>query len=216
MMDRPMPQSELAVFTGDIVGSSRLDARALDAALAALRRAAEGAAGWSGGAARFTRYRGDGWQCIGPATELALRTALYLRAQLRAEDRRLDTRLSIGIGPGVMPPGEDLAAARGPAFEASGRGLEDMGHAPRFAIDWSTPPAAAAIVKAMFSLADELSRRWTSRQAEVFVQRLTPGSRSQAELAASFGISQQMVAKHLAAGGDWALQRAIAAAEGAP
>jgi hypothetical protein len=220
-----MPQSQsqartdapdLAVLTGDIIRSSKLAPEALDAAMEAIARGAAAMSGWEGAAdAAFVRFRGDGWQCLAPAPVMALRAALFLRAHLRAIDRETDTRVSVGIGPGTLPASGDLAAAGGPAFEVSGRGLDKMPRAQQLAIDWSRPPAAAPVIGAVFALADEISRLWTPHQAEVLIETLSPGDEIQEALAAQRGVTQQAIAKRLRGGGDWALQRAMAALEAA-
>ena len=209
-----MPQVELAVLTGDIIRSSRLAPGTLDEVMAALAEGAAAMSGWEGArAAAFTRFRGDGWQCLAPAPRLALRAALFLRAHVRALDRDADTRVSAGLGGGSLPEGADLAAAGGPAFEVSGRGLDEMPRAAQFAVAWAAPPPAAALTGAIFALADEISRLWTARQAETLIETLAPGDAAQREIADKRGVSQQAIAKRLSAGGDWALQRALAAVE---
>jgi hypothetical protein len=173
-------------------------------------------AGWEGGCdARFSRFRGDGWQCLAPSPTQALRAALFLRAGLSALDRAFDTRISVGIGPGTLPATGDLAAAGGAAFEISGRGLDRMARAEQLAVAWKTPPPAAGVIGAVFALCDEVSRLWTPRQAEVLIETLSPGEESQETLAAQHGVSQQAIAKRLSGGGDWALRRAITAVEAA-
>jgi hypothetical protein len=214
MGERDIERTELAVLTGDIVGSSRLDAGALDAAIGALGRAAETAAGWTDAEARFTRFRGDGWQCLGPSPEFALRTALFFRAHLRALDRQLDSRISVGIGSGRFSETGGLAAAGGSAFEVSGRGLDRMRRPARLAVAWGRSEPHSGYVGGVFALADEISRRWTTRQARVFSLRLAPGRVTQAAMAETLSVSQQMVAKHLRSGGDWALICALNALEG--
>ncbi len=204
----------LAVLTGDIVRSTRLGGDALDAAMTHLRGAAEALAGWPGARpVRFTRFRGDGWQCLAPAPHLALRAALVLRAGLRALDADTDSRVAIGIGAGRLPQGTGLAAASGAAFEVSGRGLDAMPRGRRIAIDWADPPPDAALIDALCGLADEISRRWTPPQAEVLTGTLSPGTTPQRALAERHGISQQAIAKRLSAGGDAALHRALGALE---
>ena len=206
--------TELAVLTGDIVRSSKLSPEALDAAMEALARGAAAMAAWEGGRdAAFTRFRGDGWQCLAPSPAMALRAALFLRAHLSALDRAIDTRISAGIGAGTLPASGGLAAANGPAFEVSGRGLDAMPRAQQFAVGWASPPPGAAVIGAVFALADEISRLWTPLQAEVLIETLSPGDEVQKALAAQRGVSQQAIAKRLSAGGDWALQRAMAALE---
>lgn len=207
-----MSRPALAVLTGDIVRSSRLGADALDAAMAALAEGATAMAGWPGaGSARFSRFRGDGWQCIAPSSRRALRAALFLRAHLAR--LRVETRISIGIGSGTLPPGPGLAAAAGPAFEVSGRGLDTMPAAAQFAIGWEAPPPDSVLEGAVIALTDALSRRWTPAQAEALVATLSPGAPAQRTIGAEQGVSQQAIAKRLRGAGDWALQRALAAFE---
>lgn len=209
-----MSHATIAVLTGDIVRSSRLGREGLDAAMAALAEGAAAMEQWPEATpSRFARFRGDGWQCLAPTPPLALRAALFLRAHLaRTRD---ETRIAIGIGTGVLPPGATLAAASGPAFEVSGRGLDTMPAAAQLAIDWEEAPPEAAVTGAVVVLADALSRRWTAAQAEALIVTLTPGSAAQRAIAAQQGVTQQAIAKRLRGAGDWALQRALAALEGA-
>lgn len=195
------------VLTGDLVGSSRLAPAELAEALRALEAAAAdfarvwAAAGWDAG---FSSFRGDGWQCLAPAPRLALRAALALRARLGALGRQFDTRVSIATGAGRA------------AFELSGRGLDTMEHARRFAVAWTDPPPDADLLRAVFALTDEVSRNWTPGQCRVFARLLLERQRpSQTALARDLDITQQAVAAHLAGGGDWALQEALRAVEGA-
>jgi hypothetical protein len=214
-----MKYSELTVLTGDIVASSRLSTHELNSAFLTLESASsEVMRLWGHGHTRFTRFRGDGWQCLGPVPPKLLRALLYLRARLRSLGRNFDTRISAGIGPGELVEDSDLSGAAGGAFEAAGEGLDRMSHAARFAVAWSEPPTSddfipADSIEAVFALCDEVSRRWTPRQAEVFSIRLAL-DKTQTEIAEDLEITQQSVARHLTAGGDWALGQALDALEG--
>ncbi len=209
-----MTRPEMIVLTGDIVASSTLGAAALDAALGVVRAGCAEAAGWSGREARFTRFRGDGWQSLGPEPELALRAMLFLRARLRAAEAGCDTRISAAIGPGRVPDAGDLSSASGSVFEVSGRNLDAMGRGRRLMLGRAEPAPCGPAEDAILALCDEISGRWTARQAAVFVLALPPGAGPQSDHAARLGVSQQMVAKHLKAGGDRALRLALAAFEG--
>lgn len=210
-----MAQRILAVFTGDIVRSAKLPPDGLDRSLAVLEAGATEAWSWAGnpGGPRFTRFRGDGWQCLAVSDVLALRTALLLRARIRGLGRAFDTRISIGIGPGEIGSGTTLASASGPAFEVSGGGLDRIGRADRLIVGWSAPATCSRSIAAVFALADAISRRWTMRQAAVFARSLPPGAPSQEAIARDLGVTQQTVARHLAAGSDHALRQAIDALE---
>jgi hypothetical protein len=207
-----MPDT-LAVLTGDIVRSSALAQSGLDAAMAAIAEAAGAAARWGDRSARLARFRGDGWQWVAPEPRLAMRAALVIRASLRAEGRAFDTRISIGIGPGSLPSDGELAAASGPAFQLSGRGLDEMGRSRRLALAWAVPPACAGERRALVALVDEIARRWTPAQARVLRAALQPEPPAQTELAAALGVAQQTVARHLRAAGAGALAGALDALE---
>ena len=215
---------ELVVFTGDLVASSKLSSADLTRAMGALEEAYRDIArAWASAPPEspetrvhaFSHFRGDGWQCLGPRPALALRWALILRARLGQLGRAFDTRISVGIGSGWLSEEDRLGIASGPAFELSGHGLDAIGQNRRLAIAWETPPREAPLVRAIFALADEISRNWTPGQAKVFARLLLETPRpSQEKLASALGITQQTVATHLAGGGDWALQEALRALEG--
>jgi hypothetical protein len=211
---------DVVVFTGDLVGSSKLTPAELAKAMATLEASSNAVMevfgnSRSGFAFGFTGFRGDGWQCLGPEPRYALRGALALRASLSALGRPFDTRISIGLGKGWQSEEADFRVSSGPAFELSGRGLDTMEHVRRFAIAWEEPPAAASLVIAIFALCDEISRNWTPGQARVVARLLLERQRpNQEALAQELGIRQQTVADHLSGGGDWALQEALKAIEG--
>ncbi|TPE47383.1 helix-turn-helix transcriptional regulator [Amaricoccus solimangrovi] len=230
-----MPQSqsqrrrdyaEIVVFTGDLVASSKLSPDQLGQAMATLEEAyGDVSRAWAarpGGAGNsaeapdygFSAFRGDSWQCLGPDPAFALRWALILRARLGALGRAFDTRISVGIGSGWLSEQDGRAIASGPAFELSGRGLDSIGQNRRLAIAWEKPPREAPLIRAVFALADEISRNWTPGQARVFARLLVGMPRpSQETLAGALDITQQTVATHLAGGGDWALREALEALE---
>jgi hypothetical protein len=212
-----MPTPQIAVFTGDIVASSRLSEGELGRVMARLSAAAEQVESWTKPAQVnvFERFRGDGWQAVASEPAQALRACLFFRATVRGLGPALDTRISVGIGGGRVAPGRPLGAASGAAFEASGRGLDAIARPRRFAVDWERPPGCAPVAVSVFVLSDAVSARWTAKQAEVFRLMLSPSACTQSVVADRLGISQQMVAKHLASGGEWALQQAIRAFEDA-
>ena len=211
---RSQSGADLAVLTGDIVRSSKLAPETLDAAMAGLARGAAAMGRWEGSRdASFDRFRGDGWQCLAPSPAMALRAALFLRAHLRALDREIDTRVSVGIGPGALAPSGDLAAA-------SARPSRSRAAASTAWPEPSSSPSAGRARRrrprssARSTRSPTRSRGCGHRaQAEVLIETLSPGDERQKALAAQRGVSQQAIAKRLSAGGDWALQRAMAALE---
>ncbi len=216
MPEYPEMHPELVVLTGDLVGSGRLGPGEVDAAMAALSATAtEAMRVWGFGRARFTRFRGDGWQCLAPHPRQTLRVMLLLQARLRQLGPGFATRIAAGIGAGRLPPDSGLGEASGPAFELSGRGLDRLGATARLSVDWEAEPEGADWLRAVFALCDEISRHWTVRQAEIMAASLgTEDQPSQSALADRFGVSQQTIGRLLAAGGHRGLVVALGAVEG--
>ncbi|QUJ77471.1 MarR family transcriptional regulator [Sulfitobacter albidus] len=194
--------TQLAVFTGDIVKSSDLDAATLDAVFATLRAGAEQIGGWSGATAPFARFRGDGWQMALPPRD-ALRGALVLRARVRSEGA--ETRIGIGIGDARLT-GTDLAAAEGPAFVTSGHSLDTL----KRSLLMQAPDGPLSIA---LPLADRIARTWTPKQAQTIAALLDPAPPTQEALGATLNRSKQMIQKQAEAAGIDALHAACAAYE---
>lgn len=200
-----------AVLTGDFVKSQSLETGLFERGMAKLAGAAGAVSGWQGAETRFTRQRGDGWQMVLVKPRLTLRAVLYLRAVLRAEDRALVTRISVAWGPGTLGQG-DLNSAGGPAFVASGKGLDEMpkGRATGFAAD----RPGAGFTAAALVLSEVLSDGWTPAQAEVLTAMLAPEAPAQAEVAKALGVSRQAVGDHLRNAQFDVLEAALDAFEG--
>ena len=198
-----------AILTGDLIGSTRAAPAALEAAIELMAATAEEVAAWMPPArARFTRYRGDGWQMHVADPALALRALLFLIARLRAADLGLGTRAAIGIGKVTSLGTDSLADARGPALEASGRALDAMGRTRRRAIEGEgVTPWQRIIV----DLLDERSARWTKPQAEAMHLALVrhPEEPTLAEMAARLDISAQAVNYRLTGAGAPAIRRSL-------
>lgn len=198
----------VAIITGDLVGSSQAGPDVLDRAMAALEASARVVAGWTpGGEARFTRYRGDGWQTHVARPALALRGAVFLFARLRAADLGLATRAAIGVGEVGSLGTRSLADARGPAFEASGHALDDMGRLRRLTIEGE---GITDLHRIVVDLLDERIGRWTRNQAEAVALYLLPGNPTLHDLAPELGITAQAVNYRLTGAGAPAIRRSLA------
>ncbi|MGZ9811732.1 hypothetical protein ACXN5S_14815 [Pseudoroseicyclus sp. H15] len=197
-----------AVLTGDIVGSSELTAEALSGLLESLTLLAadEGAA--------FGRYRGDGWQIYLAEAPRALRLTLQILAHLQGIAPPAETRIAIGIGTAELPPA-GIAAGAGPAFETSGRLLDDLPARERLAI------AGAGITplhQALLAACGEIAGRWTRTQAEAVIHALdalgTPDDPPRHEdLAAELGLTRQAMQSRLSGAGWGTILKALAAWE---
>ena len=73
----------IAVLTGDLVHSTELGPKGIEAAFGALQRCAEDQENWYGKPLHFTRHRGDGWQVALAKPEYALRSALTVPSPVR-------------------------------------------------------------------------------------------------------------------------------------
>lgn len=122
--------SDLAILTGDLVGSRQLPPERLQAVLEGLKEEWQAFAGAHPGAVvgGVEIFRGDGWQVALSQPALALEAAVYLRAAVKAHAalRQLDSRVGIGIGPVDHLDPARLGESHGAAFEASGTALESL------------------------------------------------------------------------------------------
>lgn len=197
--------ASLAVLTGDLVGSTEAGAAAVEAAFACISAAAEEIRRWGPRVPpRLTRFRGDGWQMLAHAP-LGLRAALHVLARLRATGAPA-SRIAIGIGPATVGAGADLAAARGQAFEASGRALDTM---PRHRILAVAGDGLTGLHPVVVDLVAAHARRWSPPQAEAAALYLHPDNPTLGEIAAHLGITPQAVNYRLSGGAVQTIRAAL-------
>lgn len=200
---------ELAVLTGDIVGSQKLEQGGLAHAFDGLAAAAAQIEASTGQNAHLTRTRGDGWQAVTLA-QFALRAAFLFRAGVRQCGKAFETRLGVGLGTGrIYAP--TLEDAEGPAFVASGHALDTMGKSQRITGN-GLPPA----LQIALPLADRLSGIWTPRQAEVALHALGLPKPTQDEVGRRLGVSRQAIHQHWEAAHLDAIAESCAMSEIAP
>lgn len=162
--------------------------------------------------ASFQIFRGDSFQAIIPNLELALVTAIIIRARLRTFESKFrvvgakksnkpinyaysDARIAIGIG-GVRYFGEKISESQGEAFQKSGYLLDKLKKDnERLSVDtpWEN------INKELYvesKLADAVISRWTANTAmSVFLHLLD--KKNQRELASELNITQPALHKRL-------------------
>lgn len=197
-----------AILTGDLIGSTSAGPEALAQSMAALEQAAAEIALWPGGTdTRFTRSRGDGWQMAlwGPGP--GLRVAFVLQARLRALPQGLPTRLSLAVGRVDTLGSRDLSDAAGPAFTASGQGLDGMDRSHRLALALGRQTPFA---QALAGLCDAVMRGWSREQAAALALALAPDRPGLAQIAERFGISKQAVNYRLTGAGIAPIRQALA------
>lgn len=202
------------VLTGDIVESSDLSSGDLDRVMDVILSVPDEMTRWIAAPdrpmeAHVTRRGGDGWQLAMDHPRLALRAALFLQAHVRTAGAT--TRIAVATGEGKLPdtPNPDLNSAHGPAFQDSGRLLEQLDNRTLMA------HADGGTLDAVFRLADHIAQGWTQAQARALSRMLPPGAGPRRVAAKRLGISRQAVDQALNAAGFPALMDAIEAVEGA-
>ncbi len=198
----------IAVLTGDLVGSSDATPKRISETMALLQDYTEEIAAHSSPnvTPRFTRFRGDGWQCYFDAPSFAPRIALAITAKLRGVETALETRIAIGIGTWTSLGSGDLSDASGDAFERSGKALDTMTKLSRLTIAGAltTPTDQIAL-----TLLSERSSKWSQEQAEAMAEALLPSAPTQATIAKRLGISPQAVSYRLSGAGASAIRKAL-------
>ncbi|TXH98944.1 MAG: hypothetical protein E6Q73_11175 [Pseudorhodobacter sp.] len=186
-----------AVLTGDIIGSTGFAAEKVEQALAVIAGcASDHAVEQADIAPKFTRFRGDGWQFVLSYVPLALPLALRLQAHLAGRPDLPKTRVSIGIGAVTSFGDHDLARASGPAFVASGRGLDWLEtRGGTIAIHGPNLTYHHQIIAELFELR---MRQWTPPQAEAAALLMEGRLRTGREIARHLRISEQAVSYRLA------------------
>ncbi|MCK9361922.1 hypothetical protein M0Q28_06935 [Patescibacteria group bacterium] len=156
------------VLTGDLVRSRDLSAGQQRHALGALSDMAGEFSRQHEGLAvgKLEVFRGDSWQFCLERPELAVEAAVFLRAGLIAAG--LDSRIAIGIGSVKSLDKRKISRSSGPAFEASGHGLDSLPKKRRLGLafaDGVQNPSADSLMGAVIPLIDAQMEKWTSREA---------------------------------------------------
>lgn len=199
--------SIVAVLTGDIVGSTKLDAdRRLSLYQTFPNLSTLLKEKYSENISyKISNFRGDGWQVIVNHPAKAFEIALFIRTFIRFmyKNEKLDTRIAIGVGPVQFIPPDNVSAGDGPAYAISGRLLESftsnyMGIGFTTSQNELTTKSAGSLV----ALLDYIITSWGAGQCQaVFLalQNLT-----QAEIAdrwTPYPIKQASVSKSLKTAG---------------
>jgi hypothetical protein len=173
-----------AVITADIVNFSKTASSLQKKLLARLSLALQDQ--------KFEFYRGDSFQVYMKDPQIALKTALEVRAIAREHSEIQDVRVSIGIGE-VSVPVRSLHTTTGDAFLISGRAFDKLGPDDRLAIHSSNESANFAL-QTIGSFADYLAKNWTEKQAEVVVRLLN--GESQDHIGKKLKKAQPTINKH--------------------
>jgi|JI6StandDraft_1071083.scaffolds.fasta_scaffold146485_2 hypothetical protein len=195
-----MTTPQVAVLTGDLIGSTGHPVADVDTAMQAIRLASANTGRWHTlpHDTRFTRFRGDGWQIVLAEPWLSLRAAVVIQGSLMALG--MESRISIGIADAETLGTTDLSDAAGAAFELSGHGLDQMGDSWRFAIKRKVKCVEDQLIA---DLLGERLDRWTAAQAEAASLYLASPSklRTLFDIGKELGISPQAVNDRLRGAG---------------
>ena len=184
----------VCVFTGDIVGSTKLTHNVRDSLMQHLKSFLNRLNNFNNNKHSFRIFRGDSFQGVSFKPETALSDALLLRSWLITAtpidtDHYWDTRIGIGIGT-IEFHSEDVLEMDGEAFRNSGLILDRLRNDERTGI--LTPWNEVNEEMAVHSLViDTLTLRWSAAQAEVVAGYLE--GKTQSKMASEIGISQAAV-----------------------
>jgi hypothetical protein len=206
-----------AVFTGDLIGSSKASPLKLEATMANLAGTAQFLTEFTGADTKFTRFRGDGWQMVLSSPESYLRAVALIFARLKADDQTLSTRFAVGVGAVDSFGTSDLRDAKGPAFEYSGRALDGLTRDRDLAITIGPDDPVAFLGRtenrprmdgtiawsdaAILSIFSFIVSRWTRAQAEAVAVTLEHDMEKQGTVAAKLGITRQALNLRLTGAG---------------
>ncbi|MBA4375286.1 MAG: hypothetical protein C0401_03820 [Anaerolinea sp.] len=197
----------LAVLTGDIVGSTKLEAdrrlflyKTFPVLSALLKEKYPEEISY-----RISNFRGDGWQIIVNHPKKAFEISLFIRTFIRFTFRteKLDTRIAIGIGPIQFIPDDNVSAGDGPAYTISGRLLESFtSNCMGIGFTAARSELSAKSVESMVTLLDHIITSWGPGQCQAVFLALQ--SLTQAEIAGRWTprpIKQSSVSKSLKTAG---------------
>ncbi|NOU16065.1 MAG: hypothetical protein HOO91_00710 [Bacteroidales bacterium] len=204
---------KVAVLTGDLVKSRTIKDGDIETVINSLKETFDELnKKILSNRASFQIFRGDSFQAIIPNLELALVTAIIIRARLRTfesgyrvigtkkSDKPInyaytDARIAIGIGE-VSYFGSKISESQGEAFQKSGHLLDKLKKEnERLGVDtpWEKINKEFHVES---KLADAVISRWTANTAmSVFLHLLN--KKNQSELASVLNITQPALHKRL-------------------
>lgn len=188
----------IAIITGDIVDSTKLNLAERDIMINALRAIPEILNPIS--QVTMEIFRGDSFQIQILDAVKAAKAAIAIRAWLRSQNagaakNPMDARLAIGIGSADFQS-DSLSTSDGEAYRLSGRLLDRM---QKSRLEVATPWSKVNDeLKLATAFVDDIVSSWTQNQSKIMLLFLQT-SKSHSELAQELDISRQMVDKSLKA-----------------
>lgn len=179
----------IAVLTGDIINSSKIDINEwLPLLKKSLSQFGETPADWD-------IYRGDSFQLKINKPEEALQVALTIKASIKTI-KDLDIRISIGFGD-INHSAKRVTESNGSAFIYSGEKFETLKKDKINLAVKSDRQDFDSDINMFLRLALLIMNHWTENSAEIVSLALQYPEKSQAELGELIGIKQNTVSTRL-------------------
>lgn len=200
----------IAVLTADLIDSSLYEEKVLQEVLDTLRQEFERIiAEYNQEEVRLQIYRGDSFQGIIKNPEDALKIALQIKTAInrihfketvknKAYSKIADFKIAIGIGEQELER-EAISESNGPAFQFSGRTLDEMKTENRKTKLKTDSKEINEEFNTSLFLLDTITDKWSTASAEV-VYFLLKGFKER-EVAAAINISQSAVNQRKKAAG---------------
>ncbi|GAA4322992.1 hypothetical protein GCM10023115_51420 [Pontixanthobacter gangjinensis] len=199
----------LAVISADLLASSSYPKELLERVIQSLNREFNELEKLSAKDTKFQIYRGDSFQGVVHAPEMALLFALRIKTAInrlhlkdrdtnKAFKREADLRMAIGIGTSDFTR-DSVLESNGEAFQFSGRTLDELKNENRKLKLRTSNMAVNGEFNTSFFLFDTLSDKWSTASAEV-IYYLLKGFK-ETEIADELGISQSAVNQRKKAAG---------------
>ncbi|MGD9636842.1 MAG: hypothetical protein AB7G28_16465 [Pirellulales bacterium] len=198
------------VVTGDVVGSTKLNAIEREALYQVMRDGSQELQGWLGKKTmplEVDIYGGDTWQILLADPGKSLAAGIFFRAFLRSRAPRRDTRFVAAVGPVDFVPRNKVSEGDGEAFRLSGQGLAELKKRRMgfFAHDL----AAARQWDLAFELIDALAMHWREKRSLAVTGAVREWTQDQIRQLWSPAIEQSTVNMHLKAAGWGAAKRGV-------
>jgi hypothetical protein len=203
------PERLYGVVSGDVVGSSKLDALQREALYQVMREGSAELRRWLGTAMplEVDIYGGDSWQILLKVPGKALAAGLFYRAFLRSRSPQRDTRFVVSVGPVDFVPRNKVSEGDGAAFRLSGQGLVELKKRRMAFVSHDRP--ATSRWDLVFELIDAVAVRWSDKRALAVVGALHSLKQEEIGQLWSPPIEQATVNTYLKAANWSAVKRAV-------
>ncbi len=200
----------IAVLTADLIDSSLYEEKVLKQVLDTLKQEFKGITNeYDPNEVRLQIYRGDSFQGIIKSPENALKIALQIKTAInrihfketvksKAYSKIADFKIAIGIGEQDLER-EAISESNGPAFQYSGRTLDEMKSEHRKTKLKTDVEEINNEFNTSLFLLDTITDKWSTASAEVVYYLLK--DLKEREVAAAINISQSAVNQRKKAAG---------------